>query len=120
MAAALGGVWESRAPLKTSAPYVLYGRLSGSDVLTMNATRVFTHILMQIKCVGPASNYDTLIIIANRIDALFKKVDTQMLSSGVMLGCYREQELAYPEPALVNGQDWSNLGGLFHIQLQGS
>jgi hypothetical protein len=39
------------------------------------------------------------------------------LSSGGVLACWREQSLAYSE--LVNGQPWSHLGGLYHIELQG-
>ncbi len=121
IAAATGGVYLSFAPLDTVAPYVIFGRQSGSDVNTVNAIRLFVHILLQIKAVGPSGqggNFAALETIANRIDALFKDRRNIGLSSGGVLACYRESELEYPE--LVNEQPWENLGGLYHIELQGA
>src|SRR6266581_630009 len=89
--------------------------------LTVNAIRLFVHILLQIRAVGPSGqggNFGVLETIANRIDALFKDRLNIPLSSGGVLACYRESELEYPE--LVNAQPWENLGGLYHIELQGS
>ena len=120
IAAATGGVYLSFAPLDTVAPYVIFGRQSGSDVATVNQIRLFVHILLQIKAVGPSGqggNFAALETIANRIDALFKDRRNIGLSSGGVLACYRESELEYPE--LVNEQPWENLGGLYHIELQG-
>src|SRR5258708_656211 len=121
MAAATGGVYREFAPMDTIPPYALVARQSGPDANTVNEVRVFVNILLQIKAVGPSGpggNYATLEIIANRIDALFKDRRNVGLPSGVVLACYRESELAYGE--IVNGQPWSNLGGLYHIELVGS
>jgi len=121
IAAATGGVYLSFAPLDTVAPYVIFGRPSGSAVATVHQIRLFVHILLQIKAVGPSGpggNFGVLETIANRIDALFKDRRNITLSSGGVLACYRESELEYPE--LVNEQPWENLGGLYHIELQGS
>jgi hypothetical protein len=121
MAAATGGVFLSYAPLDTVAPYAIFGRQSGSDVTTVNQIRLFVHILLQIKAVGPqgqGGNFGVLETIANRIDALFKDRRNIGLASGGILACYRESELEYPE--LVNAQPWENLGGLYHLEVQGA
>ena len=118
MAAALGGVWNGNADIGTLDPYASFGRSSGSDVLTVNVVRLFTHIILQIKAVGPVANYAAIVTIAQRIDALFGRADHVTLSTGGVLACWREQEIAYDEP-LVNGVQWSNLGGLYHVELQG-
>jgi hypothetical protein len=120
MAAATGGLYQGLAPVDTVAPFVLVVQQTGMDVLTMNANRLFVHILLQIKALGPSGpggSYAALVTIADRIDALFKSVRSVPLSSGGVLACWREQSLAYSE--LVNGQPWSHLGGLYHIELQG-
>jgi hypothetical protein len=118
MAAATGGVWQGFADIATVGPYALYLQQSSADTLTMNARRLFVRGLFQIKAVGPTANYAALVTIADRIDALFKSVASVALSSGGILCCYREQSLAYEE--LVNGQQWSHLGGLYNIDLQAS
>lgn len=118
MAAATGGVWQGFADIGTTAPYALVTRQGGSDTNTFNVYRVFTHIMLQIKAVGPATNYAALVTIASRIDALFKRVgSTALPDGGGLIACWREQEVAYEE--LVNGTQFSHLGGLYHLELQG-
>jgi hypothetical protein len=120
MAVATGGVYREFAPVDTMAPYALVGMQAGTDVLTVNAVRLFTHLVLQIKAVGPSGtggNYAALVTIADRIDALFKSVRSVALPSGGVLACYREQTIAYGEE--VNGSPWSHLGGLYSIELQG-
>lgn len=118
MAAAPGGVWETFADIGTATPYVQIVQQSSSDVNTMNAVRLFTDKLLQIKAIGPSSGYSALVTVADRIDTLFKSVRNVALSSGGILACYREQEIAYDE--LVNGASVSHLGGLYRIELQGT
>jgi hypothetical protein len=118
MAAATGGVWQGFAPLSTSAPYGLVVQQVGTDTTTMNAVRLFARLTLQIKAVGPSSSYAALVTIADRIDALFGRQGPVALSSGGVLSCYRSSPFAMDE--LVNGQQWSHLGGLYQIDLQGS
>jgi hypothetical protein len=120
VAAAVGGVYREYAPVDTVAPFVIVAQQVATDVLTVNAIRLFVSILLQIKAIGPSGqggNYGALVTIADRIDALFKSVRDVGLGTGGILCCYREQSLAYSE--LINGQPWSHLGGLYHIELQG-
>lgn len=119
MAAAVGGVWQGDADIGTTPPFAAYSRQAGSDVMTLQAIRLWSSILLQIKAVGPVSGYAALIVIANRIDALFKRVGPVGLAGGGgVLSCYRESEFELAE--IVNGAMWSNLGGLYRIDLQGS
>src|SRR6266487_4266791 len=110
-AAATGGVWESYAPIGTVPPFVIYQQQASTDVLTMNGVRLFTNKLMQIKAIGPTSGFATLVTIADRIDANFKSARDVALPSGGILASTREQEISYPE--LINGQQWSHIGGLY-------
>ena len=122
VAAATGGIWQGFADIGVTAPYAQYSEQAGTDTITINAKRLFSRLLLQIKAIGPTgpttSGYAALVVIANRIDALFGRVGSITLSPGVMLSCYREQPLSYEE--LINGAQWSHLGGLYHIDLQGS
>jgi hypothetical protein len=120
MAAATGGIYQGFAPMDTVPPYALVARQSGSDVNTQNEVRLFVHILLRIQAIGPSGpggNFAALVTIADRIDALFKNVRNVGLSSGGILACYRESELVYNTD--VNGQPFTYLGGLYHIELQG-
>lgn len=118
MAAATGGVWESYAPIGTVAPFVIFSQQSSIDILTMNAIRLWADILLQVKMIGPSSNYAALVTGADRIDALFGRIGPIALSVGGVLSCYREQTIAYSE--LINGASWNHLGGLYRIALQKS
>jgi hypothetical protein len=119
VAASLGGIWQGFADIGTPGPYTLITALTpGVDTLTMNAKRLFSRGTLQIKGIGPTNNYAALIIIADRIDAIFGRTGPAGLSVGGVLDSYREQQVAYEE--LVNGQLWSHLGGFYHIDLQGS
>jgi hypothetical protein len=118
MAAAVGGVWQEHADIGTVPPFAQYSQQAGTDMLTMQAVRVFTRLLLQIKAIGPASNYAALVTIADRIDALFKDKRNVTLSPGWVLSSFREQTISYGE--IINGVQWSHLGGLYHIDLQGS
>ena len=118
MAIAVGGVWFAYAPIGTVPPFAMMNQQVATDVLTMNAVRLFVDILLQIKMIGPATNYAALVAGADRIDALFKSVrDVGLGGTSGVLSCNREQIISYSE--LINGAAWHHLGGLYHIRLQG-
>ncbi len=118
MAASVGGVFQGVADISTVGPYTSFGQQSGQDSLTLTAKRVMARMLLQIVGVGPDAQYGALVVIANRIDALFGDVKNVGLpGGGVMLTSYREQPLAL-DIGLVAGASWSKLGGLYHIDLQ--
>jgi len=118
MTVAVGNIWLAFAPIGTVAPFVIMSQQAATDVLTVNAVRLWTDILLQLKMIGPATNYAALVAGADRIDALFKSVRSVGLGgTGGVLCCYREQIISYSE--LINGAAWHHLGGLYHIESQG-
>src|SRR5258708_15752524 len=120
MAAATGGIFQGYAPESTLPPFIMVNQQSATDMLTVNAVRLFVHILLQIKVLGPSGpggNYGALVTIADRIDALFKSVRSVGLPSGGVRACYRDQSGAHSE--LINDQPWSPPVGLYHLELQG-
>jgi hypothetical protein len=117
VAASTGGLAQGFADIGTVPPYTRYMQQSNADSLTMNARRLFARGLFLIVAVGPTSNYAALVTIADRIDALFGSTSSVALSpSGGILESYREQSYAADYP--VNGQAWSELGGLYQIDVQ--
>ena len=119
MAVAVGNIWLSFAPIGTTPPFVIMSQQTATDHLTVNAVRLWTDILIQLKMIGPATNYAALVTGADRIDALFKSVrEVGLGGTGGVLCCYREQIVSYSE--LINGAAWHHLGGLYHISLQGT
>lgn len=67
---ATGGIWREEVDAGTLPPYVILTFMAGTDVLTMNAVRLMTQPLYQIKAVGPASLASQVISAASRIDQL--------------------------------------------------
>jgi hypothetical protein len=111
-----GGVWRGLAPPGTATPFVILSLQSGKDVITANAVRVFDDDTFLVKAVGPASNNAGVLAAASRIDALLGRTSGQV-TAGAILACYRETPISIDE--LVNGELWSNLGGLYRLIIQG-
>jgi hypothetical protein len=110
-----GGVHRSMAPPGTTPPWVIVAFQSGQDVLTMNAYRVMSNLLWQIKVVGPADLTSQLIAAAARIDDLIG-LASGTATGGLVLSCFRDSPLQLDE--LVNGVLWSNIGGLYRPYIQ--
>lgn len=115
---ALGGIWQGNAPMGTVGLYVSIGQQSNTDVNTINAVRIFSSILLLIKAVSKSSDWDNIVIANNRIDALFQGQKNIALSPGYMLSSYREQEVSYEEVSA--GIQYSHLGGLYRVLIQGA
>lgn len=110
-----GGVWRAMAPPGTATPFVVFAMQSGTDVLTMNAARLMTDNLFQVKAVGPAKSMQAVADAAARVDDLLKRTDGTV-AGGAVLACYRESSLQLDE--LVTGELWTNLGGMYRLQIQ--
>lgn len=115
-----GGVWRSLAPPSSAAPFVIVSHQASVDKLTMNAIRLWSEVVYQVKAVGPgnAAMIAQLVSAAAEIDALLKRppVTTTTDGKGGILACYREQALELDE--LVDGELWTNIGGLYRLQIQ--
>ena len=117
LASGAQGIWRAYAPPGTAPVYVIYGLQSGgNDTLTMNAVRLLTNPLYQVKAVGPAgSSMQSILDAASEIDNLLKRT-SGTVAGGFVGVCYREQPLSVDE--LVNGEVWSNVGGMYRLQIQ--
>ncbi len=114
-----GGIWRGSAPVEAVPPYVVMNLQAGSDVLTLNGVRIYDSLLFQIKTIGPAVQTTTLLSAANEIDSLLKRTSGVPLTTdglGAILACFRESPMQLDE--LVNGELWTQLGGMYRIQIQ--
>lgn len=68
-----GGIWRALAPSGTATPFIVIAFQAGTDVLTMNAIRLFVNPLYQVKMVGPATVSTTLAAGAAEIDLLLAR-----------------------------------------------
>lgn len=110
------GVYQGIAPQGTTPPYCVMGVQSpGLDTLTANAQRVLSKPLFSVKIVGPVSMMEALSAAYARADTLLALVRNDP-ATGV-LACYRESPLYLPEPELVNGKQWVNLGGFYRMEM---
>lgn len=114
--ASVSGVYQNIAPDGTAPPYCVFGVQSpGRDTLSATAVRILSSPLFSVKIVGPAASMATISTAYARVDALLKLVRNDP-TTGV-LACYRESPLYLPEPQLINGEPWVNLGGLYRMEI---
>ncbi len=73
MGYAPGNIWHGMAPSGTVAPFIVIAYQAGTDVLTMNAIRLFVNPLYQVKIVGPMTLSTTLAAGAAEIDLLLAR-----------------------------------------------
>lgn len=110
-----GGVFRAFAPPTTSTPYIIIALQSATDVITMNAFRLYENALYQVKVIGPILEMNTLVQAASEIDTLLG-LTSGTVTNGHILYCYRESPLQVDE--LVNGVQWTNIGGLYRLAIQ--
>lgn len=119
LVAALGdgvaGVHRAYAPVGSRAPWVILGHQGGVDVMGVAGNRLMNKSLYQAKVVGPASNYQILVTIADLIDTALHDVKGTT-TDGRILECVREQPLEMDE--IVSGEVWASVGGLYRIYAQ--
>lgn len=111
-----GRVYSYVAPQGTAFPLVVYNHQGSSDLIVVGGYRVINSGLYQIKAITEAGGMATAKPIADRIDVLFHRA-TGAVVGGLILGCVREQPLAYVEAG--NNIRRNHLGGLYRIVVQG-
>lgn len=115
-----GGVWRAMAPTTvSSSPFVTLNFQAGSDITTINGYRIWSSQLYQVRASGPAKNTANIVQAASRLDTVLGGIIGHHLTSitdGIIYSCIRESPLMLDE--LVNGEQWSNVGGLYRLQVQ--
>lgn len=112
-----GRCYSYVAPQGTAFPLVVYNHQGSADVIVVGGYRVMNTGLYQIKAITEAGGMATAKPTANRLDALFHQA-TGAVAGGLILGCVREQPLAYVETQ--NNIRRNHLGGLYRIIVQGT
>ena len=114
--ALVSGVYQDIAPVGTVPDYVTFGIQSpGNDTLTSTAVRILSEPLALVRAIGPQADMSNLSAAATRIDTLLKLVRNDP-ATGVLC-CYRVSPFYLPEPQLVNGAPWVEIGGLYRIEV---
>lgn len=97
-------------------PRIQFNFQGGSDVGAVGAIRIMLTGLWQIKAIVQADSFAPAKPIADRIDTLLHGA-AGAVADGVILGCVREQPIAYVE--VDNGLQYRHLGGLYRVYVQG-
>lgn len=115
---ATGGVWRDLAPVSTVPPFIVMVNMTAPDVTTMNAYHILSRPTYQVKAVGPASMTATLVTIAENIDRLLGGTTpvSGFTSKAYISSSYRESGLTMSE--IVGGEQWENIGGIYHLDIQ--
>lgn len=112
---AVGGVWRGLAPPKTASPFIILGFQAGSDKSTMNAVRLLSMPLLQIKACGPATMTPQVAATAAALDGLLK--NTKGTIDGTYINsCSRESPLGTETEE--NGETWTFIGGMYRLEIQ--
>ena len=108
------GVFQDIAPVGTLPNWCVIGvQAPGLDTLTATAVRLLSKPLLSVRIVGPTADMENISAAYQRADALLALI-RQDTATGVTL--YREQQVYRPEPQLINGEPWVNLGGLYRAE----
>lgn len=113
-----GGFHRAMAPPDTATPFVMYAWQSGADTTTANAFRLLSELTFQIRAVGPVSDMASVMAVASQIDTLFGGPTSGITTGGIIDACYRQSPVMFDE--LVSGKQWSNIGGLYRLEIQRS
>jgi len=115
-----GGGFRYLAPDGTATPFWIVGVQSpGQDSLTQQAVRLIANPLYLIKVSGPASEMQAIVNAASQIDVLLggkQGLRNQSIANGFIAACWRESPHLVDE--LVNGVVWSQVGGLWRMQIE--
>lgn len=112
-----GGIRRALAPPGTATPFVIMIYQAGSDIITMNGYRLLVDCLFQVKAIGPASNTAAIASAAARIDNIIGHPPVSgSVAGGYVAASYRQSPIALD--TLENGEEWTQFGGLYRLQIE--
>jgi hypothetical protein len=121
-----GSVNRAYAPPATATPFIILQYQGGADTTTMNAVRLKSSLLYQVKVVGPAAITAAIASASELIDTTIGRqpgnpqspqpIVISSATVGYVLACYREQPLILD--TLENGEQWCAAGGLYRMEIQ--
>lgn len=113
----VAGVWSERnVPQGTDAPYVVFGYRGGSLLRVVGPVRFWHDLVYDVKAVGLATAYATLVTIANRIDTLLELASGSAEGGTVVVS---EFEAAVPVPEdEEGGVVYENITHRYRLKVQ--
>jgi hypothetical protein len=112
-----GGVNRGVAPPGTPTPFISMNLQAGTDALTMNAVRLMSNLMYQIKVYGPAANTADVAAADQAMDALLKRTSGSTVD-GYTLVIYRDSILFTDELIAGRGEQWTGIGGMYRAEIQ--
>jgi hypothetical protein len=109
---ASGRVYRDIAPDQAQTPYVVVGLMSARDIAGAAGIRLWQDGLYMVKVVGPRSQWDAMVALADAIDAALQ-LATGNTADATIMRAVREMSIAYSE--VVGADVWSHLGAQWRV-----
>lgn len=122
----VGGVWQDAIPPDDTTtalsrpwpnPHVVYFFQGGSDLMIVNATRIWSDGVWVIKAVDDRPSYSRMVDVDDRIEAALHR-QSGTVSGGTVWTAVRETPFRLAEN--IDGTAYRHLGGTYRIQAQRS
>ena len=105
-------IYSAVIPQGAALPAVVFQQMSGEDLLTLNAYRVWSDLVYLVKGIAQAGGFVALDVIAAQIDTALHRTSGTGVAS-----CYRERPFSYVETDEAgSGQQFRHLGGIYRIK----
>lgn len=126
--AAVNSVHSTQASRTSILPYVVFEWLAGSDIMYVNAHRVWHSGVWIVKAVATTGSWNDLSAAAERIDVLLHRQSgipsgyVDVYSDGMAIGQVFSsvRESAFRNAYSDEGRQYRELGGRFRIDVQKS
>lgn len=115
-----GGVWRAEAPDGTTPPYTIitYQPQQSRDEVVFGGGRAYSDLFFEVCTAGPANVTQTIANAATRIDTLLTVAQQTAITGGTLLASFRSAPVE-GDP-LINGEVWTNMGGVYRIMIKAS
>lgn len=126
--AEVNGVHSTQASQAVALPYVVFEWLAGTDVMYVNAHRVWHSGVWVVRAVAQTGSWNDLSAAADRIDVLLHRESgfptgwVDVWSAGWVIGRVFSsvRESAFRNAYSDEGRQYRELGGRFRIDVQKS
>lgn len=112
-----GGVFRGVAPPGTPTPFIAMNLQAGTDAITMNAVRLMSSLMYQIKVTGPSGTTPDVATAEHAMDALIKRT-SGTTPDGLILSFYRDSSIFTDQLIPAKGEQWVSIGGMYRSQIQ--
>lgn len=108
----VGGIWNTQADQGATYPLVVYQFQSGTDLMVVDAVRIWTNMMYLVKVIGQTADYAALNPALARIDTLLHRT-SGAVADGTIWACVRETAFRLPET--ISGKQYRSSGAQYRI-----